>query len=147
MKYITFTNYVYKYMYVKPSISTMLCIASNVSFLSISQSNNKPGQCEDDDDSSNVFQFPFFFADYEGTGFLAFQYAVDLAVIKHFNSSAAVDLFDLFLKKMPYPPYTKDNLTTILQMYLPFFLILGFILSALQTTKAIVYEKEKKLKV
>uniref|UniRef100_K1QVF6 ATP-binding cassette sub-family A member 3 n=1 Tax=Magallana gigas TaxID=29159 RepID=K1QVF6_MAGGI len=84
--------------------------------------------------------------DYEGTGFLAFQYAVDLAVIKHFNSSAAVDLFDLFLKKMPYPPYTKDNLTTILQMYLPFFLILGFILSALQTTKAIVYEKEKKLK-
>lgn len=111
------------------------------------QSNNKPGQCEDDDDSSNVFQFPFFFADYEGTGFLAFQYAVDLAVIKHFNSSAAVDVFDLFLKKMPYPPYTKDNLTTILQMYLPFFLILGFILSALQTTKAIVYEKEKKLKV
>lgn len=107
------------------------------------QSNNKPGQCEDDDDSSNVF----FLADYQETGFLAFQYAVDLAVIKHFNSSAAVDLLDLFLKKMPYPPYTKDNLTTILQMYLPFFLILGFILSALQTTKAIVYEKEKKLKV
>lgn len=25
------------------------------------QSNNKPGQCEDDDDSSNVLQFPFFF--------------------------------------------------------------------------------------
>lgn len=112
------------------------------------QSNNKPGQCEDDDDSSNVFQFPFFFlADYQETGFLAFQYAVDLAVINYFNSSAAVGLFDLFLKKMPYPPYTKDNLTTILQMYLPFFLILGFILSALQTTKAIVYEKEKKLKV
>lgn len=88
-----------------------------------------------------------FFADYQETGFLAIQYAVDLALIKHFNSSANVDLFDVFLKKMPYPPYTKDNLTTILQMYLPFFLILGFILSALQTTKAIVYEKEKKLKV
>lgn len=97
--------------------------------------------------AQTYFNFLFFLADYQETGFLAFQYAVDLAVIKHFNSSSAVDLFDLFLKKMPYPPYTKDNLTTILQMYLPFFLILGFILSALQTTKAIVYEKEKKLKV
>ncbi|XP_062570055.1 phospholipid-transporting ATPase ABCA3-like [Saccostrea cucullata] len=83
--------------------------------------------------------------DYQGTGFLAFQYAVDMAIVKHFNTST-LDNYDFFMKKMPYPPYTKDNLTTVIQMYLPFFLILGFILSSLQTTKAIVYEKEKKLK-
>lgn len=85
--------------------------------------------------------------DYEGTGFLALQYALDMAIIQHFNASANLNNFDFFMKKMPYPPYTKDNLTTILQMYLPFFIILGFILSSLQTTKAIVYEKENKLKV
>jgi hypothetical protein len=78
---------------------------------------------------------------------LAFQYAVDMALIQYFNASAQINNYDFFMKKMPYPPYTKDNLTPILQMYLPFFIILGFILSALQTTKAIVYEKEKKLKV
>jgi hypothetical protein len=36
---------------------------------------------------------------------------------------------------------------TAIQTNLPLFLMLGFILYVIQTTKSIVYEKERKLKV
>ena len=48
---------------------------------------------------------------------------------------------------MPYPPYVEDPLLTAIQTNLPLFLMLGFILYVIQTTKNIVYEKERKLKV
>jgi hypothetical protein len=40
-----------------------------------------------------------------------------------------------------------DPLLTAIQTNLPLFLMLGFILYVIQTTKNIVYEKERKLKV
>ena len=54
---------------------------------------------------------------------------------------------EVALKKMLYPPYLDDVLATVLQTNLPLFLVLGFILNALQMTMNIAYEKEKKLKV
>lgn len=51
------------------------------------------------------------------------------------------------LKKMLYPPFLKDVLTTVLQTNLPLFLVLSFILNVLQMAKNLAYEKEKKLKV
>ncbi|KAK3101854.1 hypothetical protein FSP39_006814 [Pinctada imbricata] len=83
---------------------------------------------------------------YRKTGFLAMQYAIDRAIIRTHNPNADFSDIDVSLKKMPYPPFRKDNLIIVLQQQLPLFFLLGFILSALQTTKNVVYEKEKKLK-
>lgn len=54
---------------------------------------------------------------------------------------------DVLLNMMPYPPYHSDPFLLVLQTYFPLFLVLSFILNALQNTKNIVYEKERKLKV
>ena len=65
------------------------------------------------------------------------------------NSSAEVEIetIDIDLHKMAYPPFFKDVLIPVLQQQFPALIMLSFILNALQTTKNIVYEKEKKLKV
>ncbi|KAL3853226.1 hypothetical protein ACJMK2_016782 [Sinanodonta woodiana] len=47
---------------------------------------------------------------------------------------------------MPYPPHLRDVLISVLQSNLPLFIVLSFILNALQITKNIAYEKENKLK-
>ncbi|KAJ8298729.1 hypothetical protein KUTeg_022789 [Tegillarca granosa] len=52
----------------------------------------------------------------------------------------------MFMEKMPYPPFVRDFLLPTIQQQLPLFLILGFILYALQLSKGIVYEKERRLK-
>jgi len=89
-----------------------------------------------------------FILDYIDTGFLLLQYEVDRAIIK--QKSGKANFFDdinVKLKRMPYPPYMVDPLLTAMQANLPLLLMLGFILYVIQTTKNIVYEKERKLKV
>jgi hypothetical protein len=89
-----------------------------------------------------------FILDYVETGFLYLQYEVDRAIIK--QKSGKANFFDdinVKFKKMPYPPYVEDPLLTAIQTNLPLFLMLEFILYVIQTTKNIVYEKERKLKV
>lgn len=84
---------------------------------------------------------------YKRTGFLWLQYEVDKAIIT--QKSGKNNFFDdivIKIKKMPYPPYLKDPLLGAIQQNLPLFLMLGFILYVIQTTKNIVYEKERKLK-
>lgn len=82
---------------------------------------------------------------YYETGFLALQYHIDKAFIElHYGSAVANVVVNL--QKMLYPPFLQDVLATVLQSNLPLFLVLGFILNALQMAKNIAYEKEKKLK-
>ncbi|KAK3103434.1 hypothetical protein FSP39_019190 [Pinctada imbricata] len=83
---------------------------------------------------------------YQKTGFLAMQYAINKAIILTHNPSADFSNIQLSLKKMPYPPFRNDPLIELLQTQLPLFFLLGFILSAMQTTKNLVDEKQKKLK-
>lgn len=84
---------------------------------------------------------------YYETGFLALQYQVDKAIIETLNASADLSTdYDIMMQKMPYRPFLNDVLTTVLSQNLPLFLILSFILNALQISKGIAYEKEKKLK-
>ncbi|KAJ8301077.1 hypothetical protein KUTeg_020064 [Tegillarca granosa] len=84
---------------------------------------------------------------YYATGFLGLQYSVSKAVVNTFASSPVnFSAVDIQLQKIPFPPYVKDNLLTVLQLNLPFFLLLGFILNALQLTRDITYEKEKRLR-
>ena len=73
---------------------------------------------------------------------------MDKAIIETLNSSANLtNDYTVAMKKMPYGPFLDDVLTTVLSQNLPLFLILSFILNALQISKGIAYEKEKKLKV
>ncbi|XP_041350183.1 phospholipid-transporting ATPase ABCA3-like [Gigantopelta aegis] len=85
---------------------------------------------------------------YLQSGFLFIQYMVNEAVIRQWNSSAGVFLDNLmvFLQRIPYPPYVRDPILTVTQNWFSLFIMLSFILSAIQTTKGLVYEKERKLK-
>lgn len=83
---------------------------------------------------------------YHDTGFLLLQYIVDRAIIDYHAPGNNLSTFDLKMQRMPYPPVVKDYLLPTLQSNLPLFLMLGFILSSLQTIKNILYEKERRLK-
>lgn len=75
------------------------------------------------------------------------QALVGEAVMRHWNGSTTWPVPEVYAEKMPYPKYYTDNMTIIIQGQLPLFIMLSFILSVIQTTKAIVYEKERKIKV
>lgn len=55
--------------------------------------------------------------------------------------------YDIRLQRFPYPPYLEDKYLFALQVWLPLLIMLSFIYPALNITKSVVYEKEKKLKV
>ncbi|XP_067683948.1 phospholipid-transporting ATPase ABCA3-like [Haliotis asinina] len=80
--------------------------------------------------------------------FLKLQRLLDEAIIKHFNPKSASTLQNLNVQmlRMPYPPYVTDAMIQLLQYMFPVLLMLSFILMAIQTTKGVVYEKERKLK-
>ncbi|XP_046544461.1 phospholipid-transporting ATPase ABCA3-like [Haliotis rubra] len=80
--------------------------------------------------------------------FLGLQRLLYEAIIKHFspNSSAILQDLKVQMLPMPYPPYIVDTMNMLLQYMFPVSLMLGFILMAIQTTKGVVYEKERKLK-
>ncbi|XP_048742099.2 phospholipid-transporting ATPase ABCA3-like [Ostrea edulis] len=83
---------------------------------------------------------------YYSTGFLTLQYQVGRSVINIQSGNTNFDNLNFYLKKMPYRDFIQDNLLSVLQVWLPFFVMLSFIITALQTTKGVTYEKEKRLK-
>ena len=85
---------------------------------------------------------------YYQQGFLTLQYQIDKALIETLNTSADIESnYNMYMRKMPYLPFLKDVLMSILPTNLPLFIVLSFILNALMIAKNITYEKEKKLKV
>lgn len=83
---------------------------------------------------------------YYSTGFLTLQYLVGRAIINIQSGTTTLDTLNFNMKKMAYQSYIKDGLLSVLQIWLPFFVMLSFIITALQTTKGVTYEKEKRLK-
>ncbi|XP_046544470.1 phospholipid-transporting ATPase ABCA3-like [Haliotis rubra] len=79
---------------------------------------------------------------------MTIQRLVNEAVIKHLtpNSTDAIKKLDVQLMRMPFPSYIDDAMIQLLQYMFPSLLMLSFILMAIQTTKGVVYEKERKLK-
>ena len=59
----------------------------------------------------------------------------------------SADSVDVLLKSFPYPSYNKDFYIVVLQLQLPFLIMLSFIVTAPIICKDVVLEKEKKLKV
>ncbi|XP_061179443.1 phospholipid-transporting ATPase ABCA3-like [Saccostrea echinata] len=77
-------------------------------------------------------------------GFLFIKYCLDTAIMEYFNSS--VSLPDIKLQRMPYPPYVRNPAANFIRLSIAITTVIGLILPALQLTKEIVYDREKKLK-
>ena len=85
---------------------------------------------------------------YFSEGFLAIQRAVDLSIMYQLGGvMSSAHGVGVELKSFPYPPYHNDNFVIVIQMQLPFIIMLSFIVTAPVICKDVVLEKEKKLKV
>lgn len=83
-------------------------------------------------------------------GFLALQHAVDLAIMRSYNRTAATSLLPqirVVLSRFPYPAFIYDVFILAIQNQLPLLLVLSFTYTSLNIVRAVVQEKERKLKV
>ncbi|XP_053132329.1 phospholipid-transporting ATPase ABCA3 [Hemicordylus capensis] len=81
-------------------------------------------------------------------GFLTVQHAVDKAIIQY-HTNASADLLDnvtVVVRRFSYPPYVNDLFLLAIQNQLPLLLMLSFTYTSLNIVRAVVHEKEKKLK-
>uniref|UniRef100_A0A2K6EEP9 ATP binding cassette subfamily A member 3 n=1 Tax=Propithecus coquereli TaxID=379532 RepID=A0A2K6EEP9_PROCO len=82
-------------------------------------------------------------------GFLAVQHAVDRAIMQYHADAATHQLFQnltVIAKRFPYPPFISDPFLAAIQYQLPLLLMLSFTYASLTITRAVVQEKERKLK-
>ncbi|XP_026071364.1 ATP-binding cassette sub-family A member 3-like isoform X1 [Carassius auratus] len=82
-------------------------------------------------------------------GFLQVQHAVDRAIMKAYNSTAAAALLQraqVLLARFPYPAFIYDVFILAIQNQLPLLLVLSFTYTSLNIVRAVVQEKERKLK-
>ncbi|CAO2642152.1 Phospholipid-transporting ATPase ABCA3 [Lemmus lemmus] len=82
-------------------------------------------------------------------GFLAVQHAVDKAIMHYHANASAQQLFQklsVITKRFPFPPYISDPFLIAIQYQLPLLLMLSFTYTSLSIIRAVVQEKEKKLK-
>lgn len=115
----------------------------------------------DDDEWNTKSTFPFYSPQgprskddltggrpyYKDTGFLYLQYLIDKVIIEHETNLTDLETsVTTLLQRMPYPPYVDDNLNEVMRTSLPIFIVLSFILNALQITRNIAQEKERNLK-
>nr|XP_012645578.1 ATP-binding cassette sub-family A member 3-like isoform X3 [Microcebus murinus]XP_012645580.1 ATP-binding cassette sub-family A member 3-like isoform X3 [Microcebus murinus]XP_020137274.1 ATP-binding cassette sub-family A member 3-like isoform X3 [Microcebus murinus]XP_020137277.1 ATP-binding cassette sub-family A member 3-like isoform X3 [Microcebus murinus] len=87
--------------------------------------------------------------EYIKEGFLAVQHALDKAIMLYHESSAGKKLFDsisIFVQRFPYPLHSHDSLLWISSRFLPLVFILTFAPTVLSIVRAIVWEKEQRLK-
>ena len=83
-------------------------------------------------------------------GFLAVQHAVDRAVMQYHANASTHQLFEkltVIAKRFPYPPFISDPFLVAIQYQLPLLLMLSFTYTSLSIIRAVVQEKERKLKV
>lgn len=67
----------------------------------------------------------------------------------HTNSSATslLENITVVVQRFPYPSYVNDLFVLAIQNQLPLLLMLSFTYTSLNIVRAVVHEKEKKLKV
>uniref|UniRef100_A0AAQ5Z9M5 ABC transporter domain-containing protein n=1 Tax=Amphiprion ocellaris TaxID=80972 RepID=A0AAQ5Z9M5_AMPOC len=83
-------------------------------------------------------------------GFLTVQHAVDRAIMHSYNRTAAGSLLQrtrVVLSRFPYPAFISDVFILAIQNQLPLLLVLSFTYTSLNIARAVVQEKERKLKV
>uniref|UniRef100_A0A671G5F2 ATP binding cassette subfamily A member 3 n=1 Tax=Rhinolophus ferrumequinum TaxID=59479 RepID=A0A671G5F2_RHIFE len=82
-------------------------------------------------------------------GFLAVQHAVDRAIMQYHANASTHQLFEkltVIAKRFPYPPFISDPFLVAIQYQLPLLLMLSFTYTSLTIIRAVVQEKERKLK-
>uniref|UniRef100_A0AAQ6AQX1 ABC transporter domain-containing protein n=1 Tax=Amphiprion ocellaris TaxID=80972 RepID=A0AAQ6AQX1_AMPOC len=82
-------------------------------------------------------------------GFLTVQHAVDRAIMHSYNRTAAGSLLQrtrVVLSRFPYPAFISDVFILAIQNQLPLLLVLSFTYTSLNIARAVVQEKERKLK-
>lgn len=75
---------------------------------------------------------------------------MDRAIMKSYNSTAASALLNqtrVRLSRFPYPAFIYDVFILAIQNQLPLLLVLSFTYTSLNIVRAVVQEKERKLKV
>ena len=80
------------------------------------------------------------------------QYALDTSITKMLLKDNETLLreyegLDIKLQRFPYPQYIDDKYLFALQAFLPILMMLSFIYPAINITKSVCHEKEKRLKV
>ncbi|NXR15534.1 ABCA3 protein, partial [Semnornis frantzii] len=92
---------------------------------------------------------PSCHAGYIREGFLAVQHAVDRAIVQYHAGASRASLLDnitVLVQRFPYPAYVNDLFLLAIQNQLPLLLMLSFTYTSLNIVRAVVHEKEKKLK-
>ena len=87
---------------------------------------------------------------YYREGFLTLQHAVDRAIMRAYNKTAATTLLAqtrVVLSRFPFPAFIYDVFILVIQSQLPLLLVLSFTYTSLNIIRAVVQEKERKLKV
>ncbi|XP_007937732.1 phospholipid-transporting ATPase ABCA3 [Orycteropus afer afer] len=82
-------------------------------------------------------------------GFLAVQHAVDRAIMQYHANASTQQLLEkvtVVMKRFPYPPFISDPFLVAIQYQLPLLLMLSFTYTSLSIIRAVVREKEQKLK-
>ncbi|XP_006893947.1 PREDICTED: ATP-binding cassette sub-family A member 3-like [Elephantulus edwardii] len=82
-------------------------------------------------------------------GFLAVQHAVDRAIMRYHTNASAHQLLEkitVVAKRFPFPPFISDPFLVAIQYQLPLLLMLSFTYTSLSIIRAVVREKEQKLK-
>ena len=96
----------------------------------------------------------YFVLGYHSQGFTYLQYALDVS-IAYYNSTPAPVLDEneigrigeVYMQRFPFPRFIDDIFLIALQGWLPLIFMLSYIYPVINTTKSIVVEKEKRLKV
>ncbi|KAL3876097.1 hypothetical protein ACJMK2_033975 [Sinanodonta woodiana] len=83
---------------------------------------------------------------YQREGFLALQFAVDMAIFMELGDQTLLQNINMTLQRHPYPSYNNDFFVLVIQQQFPLILMLSFVLVALNIVKDVVHEKERKLK-
>lgn len=78
------------------------------------------------------------------------QHAVDRAIMQYHAGASSASLLDnitVVVQRFPFPAYVNDLFLLAIQNQLPLLLMLSFTYTSLNIVRAVVHEKEKKLKV
>ncbi|XP_072043597.1 phospholipid-transporting ATPase ABCA3-like [Amphiura filiformis] len=81
---------------------------------------------------------------YMREGFLSLQHAVDKALIQ--SQNLTTDNVTVNMRRYPYPPYNDDLMIVVIQTQFPFLVLVSLVFTALNITRSVVHEKERKLK-
>ncbi|XP_055483673.1 phospholipid-transporting ATPase ABCA3-like [Psammomys obesus] len=82
-------------------------------------------------------------------GFLSVQHALDKSIMLYHEHDAGKKMFDeidVLVQRFPYPRHPQDKLLWIASPFIPLMFILMFSSIVLSIMRAIVFEKEKRLK-